>query len=105
VNYNDIGIKLWVCENNIISDNNLIGNNVCIYEEGFCSGNVYENNDCGDVNGPFPFELIIITSIIGGVTIGAATAITVILLKKKKLKSKKEIYPNPNRYFSKYKYN
>ncbi len=66
VNYNNYGIYLFMSYNNKISGNSLIGNNVCI-SESYCEGNVFTNNDCGDVI--LGYDVILLIVIISAVSI------------------------------------
>jgi len=68
------GIHLLSSDYNIISGNILLGNSKCIVEME-SEGNIFENNDCGE---RFPFELIILISVIsGGAVIGVATLLLI----------------------------
>jgi parallel beta-helix repeat protein len=65
-NYNHVGIRLEGTDNNIISGNTLIGNDICIVELN-CQGNIIQDNDCTfelSLN-YLPSILIISTAIIG----------------------------------------
>jgi len=67
-NYNTNGIYLFNSDSNIFSLNTLIGNDVCINEDILCNFNVFENNDCGEVDeiipGYNPFFLFGILSVV-----------------------------------------
>ncbi|MFW9987349.1 MAG: hypothetical protein ACFFC3_01715 [Candidatus Odinarchaeota archaeon] len=66
VNNNGCGILLsYNCTNNIISRNKLFGNDECIKEEN-CTGNIFENNNCGNesIPGYYPFLIIIVVIVI-----------------------------------------
>jgi len=67
INYNHNGIFLSESDSNIISGNTLSGNDIC-WEEYDCEGNVFENNDCGEVDKkpafPIYYQYILIGIII-----------------------------------------
>ena len=48
-NYNRYGIRFYDSDNNTILRNNLVGNDVCVYEDEASNSNVFENNDCGEI--------------------------------------------------------
>ncbi|NVM34413.1 MAG: hypothetical protein HWN81_02380 [Candidatus Lokiarchaeota archaeon] len=78
---NDNGITLWVSNYNNISENELI--DTCMYEDEFCSGNIFKDNICPDDD--FTLYLIILISSISG---GAVIGIVTILLIRRKRKSR-----------------
>ncbi|MFW9988965.1 MAG: hypothetical protein ACFFC3_09940, partial [Candidatus Odinarchaeota archaeon] len=57
------GIYLEYSNNNIISENKLIGNDFCITEN-HCSNNHFENNDCGRKSAIPGFSLFFLFGII-----------------------------------------
>jgi parallel beta-helix repeat protein len=54
VKQNHIGIYLRNSDYNNVTGNTLIGNNECIVNQEDCIGNIFENNDCGRVDGAIP---------------------------------------------------
>jgi parallel beta-helix repeat protein len=78
------GIYLLSSDYNNISGNILIGNCKCIKEED-CEGNIFINNTCVETCvEKFPLELIIVISIVSGITvIGVATIMIIRHIRKK----------------------
>ena len=63
-NYNAYGIYLYHSDLNIISRNNLIRNDVCVYEDEASYSNVFENNDCGEIILRFNLFILIIPAVV-----------------------------------------
>ncbi len=75
------GIYFYSSSGNQITFNIFVGNDVA-YDETEGSSNIFDQNDIPDGESPFPFDLLIIISIIA---IAAVTSITVGMVVKKKL--------------------
>ncbi len=89
INNNGIyGIYLLESNYNYITENTLIGNKEKPIHEENCVGNIIEDNYTGGVKSRFPFELVILLSIIGAVAIVVSAGI--IVYKKKVAPPKKE---------------
>ena len=63
VNYNAYGIYFYDSDSNIISRNDLVGNDVCVYEDEASNSNVFENNDCGEVYSGYNIFILVIPAI------------------------------------------
>jgi parallel beta-helix repeat protein len=63
-NNNAYGIRLYDSDSNTISRNNLVGNDVCVYEDEASNSNVFENNDCGEIIPGFNLFILIILAIV-----------------------------------------
>jgi len=64
VNYNYYGINFYDSDSNTILRNNLVGNDVCIYENEASDSNVFENNDCGEIILRFNLFILIIPAVV-----------------------------------------
>jgi len=64
VNYNYYGIHFYDSDSNTILRNNLVGNDVCIYENEASDSNVFENNDCGEIILRFNLFILIIPAVV-----------------------------------------
>ncbi len=74
-NYNRYGIRFYDSDSNTISRNNLVGNDVCVYEDEASKSNVFENNDCGEIIPGYNLFILL----------GILSAVVIILSNKKKV--------------------
>jgi parallel beta-helix repeat protein len=63
-NYNAYGIRLYDSDSNIFSRNDLVGNDVCVYEDEASNSNVFENNDCGEIISGFNLFILVIPAVV-----------------------------------------
>jgi parallel beta-helix repeat protein len=63
-NYNSYGIYFYDSDSNTISRNDLVGNDVCIFENEDSNSNFFENNDCGEIILGFNLFILVIPAIV-----------------------------------------